>query len=918
MRLLFFQIIFILNLNSQINNCGSSDLHQKNLQFDTNYSKTFITPNNKLLSGAALINGVYYLPIVVHIIHTGEAIGSTLNPSDNTVDSMINQLNQIFFTTHPNYVNINNGGTYIPIQFVLAKRTPNCTNTNGIVRFNASSNSTYNNFGVKYDNIYGSGIDQGVLASFSFWNSEDYINLWVVKNIDGYVTGYAYYPTGTPFSYEGIVIEAQMFKLDMLLAHEMGHYLNLRHTFEGSSGSSCPPNSSCSTQGDFVCDTDPHLESTTGIITDYNPCTGNNIGSVTKNIMSYSQLMPNRFTIGQKDRMISALINLRPSLISSLGADTPQWTYPSLTITSDTNNICKGQSVKLTAIYNNQSSKPPYYKWYKNGVLFKLWDTTFSYIPNDNDSIYCIIENPFKTCVTFNNTSNKIKFKVQDTLSLNSLTISTQNLTNCQDSLAIINSASNSIPNKVYNWYKNGVKLSDTTNSIISKLNLNDSIYCFINTNYKCRLNSSISSNILKPRVLENKITSLNISLPFNDTICKNSTPNFIITSSNVGSDSLIKNKWFLNNLSMDSMGLTINSYSPKLNDKFKLELTTSQPCVYPKQLTSNEIIIKIKDSIKSSISIQTDSLSVCEKQKILINSNTIFNSLNSKLYWKKNGQKIDSTKNITIFLSNNDVINCELFPNQNCVDSSSSFKLKFNVTPFRNIIANLDLVKNPICEGEALQFNVTLSSLNGLNNSELYSNNVLKKSINQVLSDQILGLKNNDTIYSYHYFFDKCNLFPTISNKVLLKVNPKPVPPIISLINGELVSSYANGMNDWYRDNIKLNLTTKKIPALIPGKYHSIAINQSCQSDISNKITINSSSIINNSNDNIIIYPNPTTGKIEIKGIKKIESVGIFNFMGQKIREEKTSGELNLINLADGIYYLLIENNIYKLIKSK
>ena len=88
------------------------------------------------------------------------------------------------------------------------------------------------------------------------------MNIWIVTQIYGSVpggggiAGYATYPGVFSTEVDGIVVVNSSVGL---LAHEVGHYLWLSHTFEGNGdGSTCPPNNDCTIDGDQVCDTEPH------------------------------------------------------------------------------------------------------------------------------------------------------------------------------------------------------------------------------------------------------------------------------------------------------------------------------------------------------------------------------------------------------------------------------------------------------------------------------------------------------------------------------------------------------------------------------------------------------------------------------------------------------------------------------------
>ena len=102
-------------------------------------------------------------------------------------------------------------------------------------------------------------------TSMSGWSSGEICN-----NGCGVVTPTCPAPTGSP--YDGIVLEATGWaatpRLPPCLIHEMGYYLGLYHTFEGS----CP-NGDCQQEGDRVCDTPPdNTTARTPCSADMNSC----------------------------------------------------------------------------------------------------------------------------------------------------------------------------------------------------------------------------------------------------------------------------------------------------------------------------------------------------------------------------------------------------------------------------------------------------------------------------------------------------------------------------------------------------------------------------------------------------------------------------------------------------------------------
>jgi hypothetical protein len=73
--------------------------------------------------------------------------------------------------------------------------------------------------------------------------------------------------------------------------------------------------------------------------------------------------------------------------------------------------------------------------------------------------------------------------------------------------------------------------------------------------------------------------------------------------------------------------------------------------------------------------------------------------------------------------------------------------------------------------------------------------------------------------------------------------------------------------------------------------------------------------------NNNICIYPNPTSGKLQIKGLPQNEAVkvSVYNITGEKVLEQFNSGEtatLDLSRFQRGVYLISLNGNLGKAIK--
>jgi PKD repeat protein len=306
--------------------CGSGDIHSKLLEENPLYSRSIFALEQRMLElqeEAAQRGGdeIYSIPVVVHVIHEGEDVGQGSNISDEQVVSSIDALNEDF-----RKITGSNGdgeGVDCHIEFCLAKRDPNGNSTNGIIRVNGTGVADYAEMGIEATGS--SGAPESEVKALSTWPREDYMNIWVVNEIEDNdansgIQGYAYFPFNSPL--DGIVVLYNAIgtvgnlkpntNMNRTVSHEVGHYFALYHTFHNTSN--CDSETSCATQGDKVCDTPP----TPLAVSCANPgCSGT---QQVENYMDYTaESCRNMFSDGQRTRMRATIEGDRSTLLSSLG-----------------------------------------------------------------------------------------------------------------------------------------------------------------------------------------------------------------------------------------------------------------------------------------------------------------------------------------------------------------------------------------------------------------------------------------------------------------------------------------------------------------------------------------------------------------------------------------------------------------------
>ncbi len=238
----------------------------------------------------------YIIPVVFHVLHN---YGSENISKAQIIDAVriinedFNKLNPDTSSIIPEFQGI---AANCHIEFRLAKLDPNGNCTDGIVRTITSETNNAN--------------DNTKLLSPS-WNRSKYLNIWTAANLESGAAGYSFYPSSVSGAW-GVNIDGVMildsyvgsigtgnYNYARALSHEIGHYLNLAHTW-GNSNTPGDPNN-CNID-DGVSDT-PNTIGHTSCNLYSNTC--GQLDNV-QNYMDYSYC-DRMFTEGQKTRMRAAL-----------------------------------------------------------------------------------------------------------------------------------------------------------------------------------------------------------------------------------------------------------------------------------------------------------------------------------------------------------------------------------------------------------------------------------------------------------------------------------------------------------------------------------------------------------------------------------------------------------------------------------
>lgn len=420
--ILFLISSIVIGQNTTINTkfCGTDFFHNQKMKTDEVYRKRHIESSEAIKKISSQIyrkglGGISQVPVVVHVMHKGEAIGTGTNISDADVRKGIQSLNNYWrkVSGSPGF----GDGVDMKIEFALAIQDPSGNCTTGIDRVNMSGVPAYVNGGVGDNGIPDYDATGGVnsLKEYSIWDPTKYYNVWIVDEIDnancysggGYTAGYAYYASAHGQLYDGsvVLICSYLNETDVTWAHEMGHAFNLPHTFDGDDSNNDGVGDQCG--DDNIGDTPKHIR-TSSISGLYFDCTNPSANACdptfnkvinpdlgfTRNSGTYQDHMHNymdytgcatEFTGGQRTVSSTALSTQRASFITS-PALTP--TAPATVFfTSSAANVCLGNALTF---FDESSCTPNTYTNSAYTNISFLW--TFN---NNVDSpITSTLQNP--------------------------------------------------------------------------------------------------------------------------------------------------------------------------------------------------------------------------------------------------------------------------------------------------------------------------------------------------------------------------------------------------------------------------------------------------------------------------------------------------------------------------------------------
>ncbi len=456
---------------------------------------------------------------------------------------------------------------------------------------------------------------------------------------------------------------------------------------------------------------------------------------------------------------------------------------PSISINTNSTSVCSNSLVQFNSVILNGGSNPSY-QWKINGVNVGTNSSNFSFSGiNQNDTVRCIMTSNVNCAISNIVSSNSLVMTIGTNL-IPTVSISTNNSSVCIGSNVVFTAnPTNEGSNPIYQWKKNGINVGINSNNYTLSNPLNgDIINCTMTSNANC----------VSPAIASSNNITLTVSNPLTPSITINASAINICSGQNINFTASTINGGITPNFQWKKNGVNIGSNSPNFstnslsnNDVISCELQSSIGCVSNSTVSSNAITVSVNPLLVPSISINTNSSSVCSGTPVNISSSIQNGGANPIYVWRLNGNIISGANNSSYTsssLNNNDIITCELTSNAGCTSTNqvSSNAIQLQVNPLLNAGVNITTNSPNICVGANVNFNASI--INGGTNP-LYQWKVNGNNVGVNSSSYSSGsLNNNDIVTCVLVSNATClNSNTVVSNGITMGVG-NPIVPSVSI----------------------------------------------------------------------------------------------------------------------------------------
>ncbi|NCA75147.1 MAG: hypothetical protein EOM90_02325, partial [Alphaproteobacteria bacterium] len=381
-----------------------------------------------------------------------------------------------------------------------------------------------------------------------------------------------------------------------------------------------------------------------------------------------------------------------------------------ISVVPSANPACQGSTVTFTAAPVNGGTAPVY-QWKVNGINVGVNTPAYSFVPLNNDQVWCEMTSNLG-CATGNPAlSNTITMVMQQIYPV-ALTVSASANPVCVGSQVIFTAHPvNGGAAPAYQWKRNGI-ITGTNDPVLSLVpDNNDLITCQVTSSELCTTGNPAVSNQVIMTVNPNLQPGVTVTVSENP-VCNGTPVSFAATPVNGGSSPGYQ--WRVNNTLVGTNNPSY-TYIPSDNDYIVCDLVSNASCITGNPATSNVIRMSVDNQLFVGVSITVASSTVCIGSPAYFTAHPVNGGLSPVYQWRINGiNAVSAGSTFSYIPMQGDVVTCEMTSGISCAINNPVFSNPIEMTTVQPVPVSVSITTplSTVCQGRPITY--TAFHING------------------------------------------------------------------------------------------------------------------------------------------------------------------------------------------------------------
>ena len=401
----------------------------------------------------------------------------------------------------------------------------------------------------------------------------------------------------------------------------------------------------------------------------------------------------------------------QPVFSNEISVEVIELATMNISITSNSQEICQGESVTFTATSENAGSNPTY-QWLINGndIVDQSMSTFIADNLNDGDQVSCRITST-EPCLEENIlVSELIELTVNPLLQLSTEIMANQTEICAGEMVDFTSTITNGGVDPTYQWLINGNIVGQNTSTFTANdLNDGDRVSLEVSSSESCLVTNRVASSEIIIQV--NPVLPLTVSITANVTsICEGESSTFTAVPLNAGNNP--DYQWMVNGVNVGNNAAIYTASDLSENDQVSCRITSVENCLVSNVASSESLTLDVIESVVPTVSITSNDAEICENESATFTAQILNGGSVPIIQWYLNDVEVGMGEmSLTLDqLNSNDTISVNVISSSSCASTGPvrSEGVTISVLELGLLSVVITAETEIACAGETLTFTAT------------------------------------------------------------------------------------------------------------------------------------------------------------------------------------------------------------------